>query len=304
MNTQPTSTSFASFTAPTISAVSIASASMMVELSISTWAARKLDKRASEDITAQNYAAKGVANVNKKLLGECAELDAVQKFASNARTSHYFSTMPWTDSGMRLLPTAQYFKYHQQMTALQAEFTRLVEQFLAAYNWEVTQAQAKLGDLFNVSEYPNVDDLRDKFKFKFTYIPVAPDWRVDIAEQAQRDLAEQYEAAFTSQVTSAMNDMWNKLHGNLAALVRQLDVDADGKKGRLYQSILDKANDLTDMLETFNITGDPVMQLAARKLKNVLNGVTIEDLKDDEGFRADTKRALDEVIKSLPSFDL
>lgn len=72
MNTQPTSTSFASFTAPTISAVSIASASMMVELSISTWAARKLDKRASEDITAQNYAAKGVANVNKKLLGECA----------------------------------------------------------------------------------------------------------------------------------------------------------------------------------------------------------------------------------------
>jgi len=85
MNTQPTSTSFASFTAPTISAVSIASASMMVELSISTWAARKLDKRASEDITAQNYAAKGVANVNKKLLGECAELDAVHKFASNAR---------------------------------------------------------------------------------------------------------------------------------------------------------------------------------------------------------------------------
>jgi hypothetical protein len=304
MNTQPTSTSFASFTAPTISAVSIASASMMVELSISTWAARKLDKRASEDITAQNYAAKGVANVNKKLLGECAELDAVHKFASNARTSHYFSTMPWTDSGMRLLPTAQYFKYHQQMTALQAEFTRLVEQFLAAYNWEVTQAQAKLGDLFNVSEYPNVDDLRDKFKFKFTYIPVASDWRVDIAEQAQRDLAEQYEAAFTSQVTSAMNDMWNKLHGNLAALVRQLDVDADGKKGRLYQSVLDKANDLTDMLETFNITGDPVMQLAARKLKNVLNGVTIEDLKDDDGFRANTKRALDEVIKSLPSFDL
>ena len=80
-----------------------------------------------------------------------------------------------------------------------------------------------------------------------------------------------------------MNDMWNKLHGNLAALVRQLDVDADGKKGRLYQSVLDKANDLTDMLETFNITGDPVMQLAARKLKNVLNGVTIEDLKDDDG---------------------
>lgn len=30
-------------------------------------------------------------------------------------------TMPWSNSGLRLLPTSKYFKYHQTMTALQME---------------------------------------------------------------------------------------------------------------------------------------------------------------------------------------
>ena len=76
---------------PTINAPSIASSAVLIDLSISCWTGRKLDKRASNDVTAQNNAAKGVANVHKKLLGDCAELDAVQKFAANARNAHYRS---------------------------------------------------------------------------------------------------------------------------------------------------------------------------------------------------------------------
>ena len=123
--------------APAIAVPSISSASMLVELSIGTWTGRKLDKRAPQDVTSQANAAKGVANVNKKLLGDCAELDAVQKFTANARNVHYACTMPWSDTGLRLLPTKQYFKYHSEMTALQNEFERLVQVFLDAYDWEI-----------------------------------------------------------------------------------------------------------------------------------------------------------------------
>ena len=76
---------------------SISTAAMLVELSIGTWTGRKLDKRASQDVTSQNNADKGVANVHKKLLGDCAELDAVQKFTANARNVHYACTMPCGD---------------------------------------------------------------------------------------------------------------------------------------------------------------------------------------------------------------
>ena len=125
---------------PTINAPSIASSAVLIDLSISCWTGRKLDKRASNDVTAQNNAAKGVANVHKKLLGDCAELDAVQKFAANARNAHYAMTMPWSDLGMRLCPTTKYIDangYERTMTGLQTEFFRLTEAFLSAYDWEI-----------------------------------------------------------------------------------------------------------------------------------------------------------------------
>ena len=68
----------------TESAPSISSSAMLVELSISTWTGRKLDKQASQVVTTTNNASSGVANVHKKLLGDCAELDMIQKFVAPA----------------------------------------------------------------------------------------------------------------------------------------------------------------------------------------------------------------------------
>lgn len=291
--------------AATASAPSISSSAMLVELNISVWTGKKKDKRASAEVTRDNHAASGVASVNKKLLGDCAELDAVQKFAGNVRTLHYSATMPWSDSGLRLLPTAQYFKYQNQMTMLRAEFDRLVERFLAAYDWEISQAQVKLGGLFDVREYPNTDTLRDKFRFKMNYIPLpeAGDWRVDMEREAQDALREQYQAAFNEQLTGAMNDLWRRLYDTLNTLSRQLDVGEDGKNNRVYQSVFDRALEIIDMMETCNITNDQNMQLMQKRLKLAFRGLTVEAVKDDDYLRAETKKTLDAAIKALPSLD-
>lgn len=293
-------------TAPTASAPTISSAAMLAELSMSVWLGRKKDKRASDDVTYSSHAAKGVASVNKKLLGDCAELTAIQKFVSNVRSVHYASTMPWSDTGLRLLPTAQYFKYHEQMTALQNEFDRLVQVFLDAYDWEVMQAQTKLGALFNRDEYPTVDSLRGKFAFRLNYIPVpdAGDWRVDMGNETQVALRNQYQKFYSDQMERAMRDVWERLHNEAQRFVKQLDVDAEGKKGKLYQSTIDHLSHLTDMLDAANFTNDPNLQLAQAKLRSAVHGVAKDDLVRNPGFRADTKKKVEEAIKALPSLDL
>ena len=134
----------------TESAPSISSSAMLVELSISTWTGRKLDKQASQVVTTTNNASSGVANVHKKLLGDCAELDMIQKFVGNVRNEHYAMTMPWSDTGIRLLPTAQYFKYHRVMTDFANSHKELITKFLNAYANRVADAQDKLGDLFPI----------------------------------------------------------------------------------------------------------------------------------------------------------
>lgn len=282
---------------------------MLVELSIGTWTGRKLDKRASQDVTAQNNAAKGVANVSKKLLGDCAELDAVQKFTANARNVHYACTMPWSDTGLRLLPTKQYFKYHQEMTALQAEFERLVTVFLDAYDWEITNAQLKLGALFNPDEYPTADSLRSRFRFRMNYMPLpdAGDFRVDIETEAQQALASQYESYYTTQFQSAMRDIWERAYDAISKMSERLDYSDDTNKKVFRDSLVDNMKEIIDLLEACNVTNDPVMQDAHRRLDRALMGVTPDALRADAYLRAQTKRQVDEVkklIDNLPSIGM
>lgn len=286
---------------------SISSASMLVELSISCWTGRKQDKRASDEVAAAKHADKGVARVTKSLLGACDELDALQKFSANVRNTHYNSTLPWSDMGPRLLPTAKYFAYHKMMTDLQNEFDRMVRAFIDAYDLEVAQAQAKLGDLFDVREYPSAEDLRSKFAFRLNYIPLpdAGDWRLDIGNEALNSLREQYEAHYKGQLEGAMKDIWKRLYDVLSMLSRQLaDQTEDGKTPKIYSSVFERALEVLDLMETCNVTGDPNMQLMQRKLAQTFRGVTVEAVKDDAYLRRETKKSIDAAIAALPSLDM
>lgn len=295
----------------------IASSAVLIDLSISCWTGRKLDKRASEQVTATNYAAKGVANVSKKLLGDCAELDAVQKFAANARNSHYAMTMPWSDLGMRICPTAKYIGttpsptsgassgYEATMTALQTEFFKLVNTFLDAYDWEISQAQVKLGDLFHSDEYPTRDSLASKFKFRFTALPMpdAGDWRLDVSNEAQSALKQQYEKFYEEQLQRAMADVWERAHDALSKMTERLDYSSTETKKVFRDSLVDNVIEITDLLRDMNITGDPVMADAQRRLEHAMRGITPEALREDAHLRAATRQQAQEVkriIENLP----
>lgn len=286
-------------------APSITSSAMLVELNISVWTARKLDKRASEEVVSNKNAAKGVANVNKKLLGDCAELDAVQKFTANARNMHYAMTLPWSDSGLRLLPTTQYFKYQQAITEVQAETERLVGEFMKAYTWEVTQAQVKLGDLFSRDDYPTEDSVRSKFRFKVNYIPLpeAGDFRVDIGNETKNALAEQYSKYYESQLKVAMDDVWQRAFDALNKMSERLDYGNETKK-IFRDSLVDNLMDVVSIMEACNITKDPRMTQAQLDIERALRGVTPDALREDTALRMETKRKVDDIIKNLPGLGM
>ena len=291
---------------PEHTAPSIGSSAMLCELSISTWTGRKKDRKASEDVTDANFAASGVASVHKKLLADCQELVAVQKFTANSRNMHYAMTMPWSDTGLRLLPTAQYFKYHQAMTDIQNEYDRLVNTFLQGYEWEITQASAKLGDLFNRDEYPSIDSLRNKFGFRLSYIPLpdAGDFRIDIGNEATEQVKDHYQSYYSTQLNNAMNDVWQRTHKALSAMSERLDYSPSEDKKVFRDTLVTNVLDMVELLNVCNVSGDSQMNAARMKLEDAFRGVNADALREDEHLRSETKRTVDEVIKSLPSIGL
>ena len=303
---------------------SIASSAMLCELSISTWTGRKKDKRASEQVTYTNNASAGVANVSKKLLGDCDELIAVQKFTANIRNMHYAMTMPWSDTGLRLLPTVQYFKYHEAMTELQNEYERLVNMFLHEYDNEIINSQLKLGDLFDSSEYPSADSLSSKFGFRLSYIPLpdAGDFRIDVGTDATNQIKSEYESYYSAQLQTAMNDVWKRVYEKLQAMSERLDYTDnfveevyEAKNGKMRTRRLNKGAKkfrdtlitnvlgMAELLNVCNVANDAQMTAMATKLAQTLEGITPDALREDAYLRAETKRTVDDVIKSLPSLD-
>lgn len=292
---------------PTFNAPSISSAAVLIDLSISVWTGRKKDKKASDAVTTGAGAQTGVANVSKKLLGDCAELDAVQKFAANVRNAHYAMTTPWSDLGMRLCPTAKYINgYELSMSTYEQEFWVLVEKFLAAYDWEIQNAQLKLGSLFNPDEYPTASALRSKFKFRYAAMPVpeAGDWRLDVGAEAAASLKAQYESFYSEQFQKSMADVWQRTYEVITRMSEKLDYRGDEDKKIFRDSLVSNVHDMITMLTDFNITNDPVMTRAAQELTAALEGVTPEALRDDPHLRATTKKSVDEVRKIIDGLGL
>ena len=291
-----------------VSAPSIASSAMLCELSISQWAGRKKDKRASEQVAYNAHAKRGAASVNKMLLADCQELIAIGKFVAQVRQSHYAMTMPWSDTGLRLLPTQQYFKYSEQITALRNEFMRLVDEFLRAYQWEISRAELSLGDLFDADDYPTVDSLRNKFDFRINYIPLpeSGDFRIDVGNEQRAVLQTHYQETYQRFLETSMRDVWQRTYDALTNLCDRIDWKDNETRKRLHESTFDKVLDMIDMLQTCNVTGDSQMEALRLKLEDTFRGVTTEGLKEDQALRTETRRAVQDALKSvsLPSLDM
>lgn len=290
----------------TVSAPSISHSAMLTEVSLSAWVGRKKDKGASAELTSSKHARAGAAAVNKTLLGDCKELKELLKFKQTVYQENYRRTMPWSDSGLRLLPTAAYFEYHQRMTALQEQYYAMVETFLSAYEWEVSRAHESLGELFNPNEYPTVGSLRGKFRMAINYIPLpdAGDWRVDISQQGREVLEQHYQQFYQEQLKGAMNDVWDRAYKALSRMSERLDYADEGTKKKFHDTLVTNVEEIIELLGVANITNDPTMEAARAQLKQALTGVTAADLRQNDTLRRYTKQSVDDVIANLPGLGL
>jgi hypothetical protein len=191
--------------------------------------------------------------------------------------------------------------YERTMTELQNEFTRLTDAFLSAYSWEIQNAQLKLGALWNGDEYPSREALASKFRFRFTAMPLPDvgDWRLDIGNEAAAAMREQYEKFYGDQLTKAMADVWERAHDALSKMSERLDYADDTTKKVFRDSLVENVQEIVSLLDAMNITNDPVMNNAHRRLDQAMQGITPDALREDPYLRAQTKREVDAVKKII-----
>jgi hypothetical protein len=273
---------------------------VLIELSISSWTARKLDKGASREVKASNNAASDdAARVNKNLLAGMDNLKKINDFVAIKRSEYYQMTLPWSDLGQRMLPMAGYFPFLDWKREAEDTFNRMVAEFITEYPTLISAQAFQLGALFNRAEYPSAEEIRSKFSFSvhLSPIPERGDFRVDAPQELIEALSKEYAEKAEERVRSAQDDLWRRLYETLRHLSDRLGYDEQGKKKVFRDSLVDNAVELCSILKTLNITQDPELDRARQELESMMLGVDADEIRKD-GARDEIKAKVDSALSA------
>lgn len=284
---------------------SIDTCAMLAEFNASVWTARKLDKGATDEIVAsKNAGSKDAARVNKHLLAGRNELDVIQQMIGRARNYVYDNTLPWSDSGLRLLPTINFERFAAKMNAFEEEFAMTVTNFVDIYPTLITAQAMALGDMFQRNDYPTQNEIMTKFAFRVNYMPVptAGDFRIDVGNAAMDDIKAKLERLAQERVDSAMADIRERLGSHLKRMSDRLTTDyvqGEAKPRRFHDSLVDGALELCDLTKNLNVVNDPHLEAARVQLEQLLCGVSPQELRKNEAVRQDVKKNVDDILNKF-----
>lgn len=302
----------------------IAAAAMLGSINISVWEARKQDKRTAEEvITSKGARSKKAATVQKHLFSECKALEDIKSLRAEIRQWFNSVTLPWDDNGRRLITTAQYLTVVDRIGKYERQIGALFKTFLDSYSTEVSKQAFENGALFDRTEYPPVEEVAAKFRFSFVVepLPTSGDFRVDIGNEAQRQMQEQYERAVAERVSGAVADAWQRVKTQVEWVKERMDavlaydpdaveetktLDDDGnviavdirkkRRPKLYDSMLDNGLELCNLLRDLNVTNDPRLEEARQALETALTRVDMDSLKTTPELQQATRTAMQNIL--------
>ena len=286
--------------------ISLASSALVVHVEVNVWTATKQDKQISNEVTTAKRADANAGKFTQNLLANCAEHKAVLNYRQTIYNWLQRCTYDWAGA-MRLLPLAKIEQFRKELDAHKVEFNRLLDEFCAKYPSLVSDAAFKQGDMFDRSAYPDIQDVRSRFRLNeiITQVP-ENDFRSNIASVIADDLSTHYEKQTQQIVESVMSDAAERL----VTIAERISVacsepepsDEDGKKvkrKKVYESTITQAREICDVLKDFNLTGNDDLERARAQLDEALRDVTLEDLRESSYVRSKVKDSVDDMLSKF-----
>lgn len=282
---------------------------ILASIRISQWSARKVDKKATDEVHAHNHADPQSGRYNKLLIAR-EGLQNVQQVAGEARAFHYSMTQPWLDDGARLLPSALFIAYANRIRDIKADFHRAADAFTSEYPAYVEDSKVRLGKLFRAADYPDPAHIRETFEFdsKILPCPDADDFRVDLAEEHAADIRADVEVRLKQALEDAIRDSLDRVIetvGHMATKLRTYrparDL-GDRTEGAFRNSLVDNVRELARLLPAFNLTGDPILTGISDRITAELCSFDAEDLRADQITRDLIAARAESILGQVQAF--
>lgn len=273
---------------------------LLVQLSISQWAGRKYDKKATKQVSDTNGTSMDAGRYNKALLPMNDELKMVQSKANLIRQSYYTNTLPWGIEGTQMLPTANYMTFMADMRSQKAEWQGLVDTFLRNYDYMKARAQQALGALYNEADYPTAGELAGKFRMDIAVFPVpGDDFRVEQLDAGELQAIQQdVERRVQGAQKEALQEIWRRLYARVEHMADKLS----DPSSIFRDSMVESTRELCALLPRLNFSDDPDLEAMRQDVMTKLAGNHPDALRNDPDLRRDKAAEAKAIMAKMSIF--
>lgn len=279
---------------------------MLSKLRVGMWSGQLVDHSVTEEVS-DNHGAelKGAGSYSKQIVAR-RFLRQVGSKVSVARSNHRTMTLPWDDDGTRILSTAAYLQYAEQMRLQRVMVESAASEFVKAMPEYIAEAKTRLGTMFDKTDYPTAEEVRKKFfiDIEIRAVPEAADFRAQLSDASVKSIVKDIERRSTDRIEQAMNDVYARIADVTSKMVERLRAfkppQGDDRAENIFKdSLIVNVKVLADLIPMLNITGDKrLIELQGRLTKDLLE-YSPEILRVDPKLRAATAEKAEKILRKV-----
>ena len=227
------------------------------------------------------------------------ELDNIVKAAGKCRAVVDSMTLPWNDSGDRILPAEMYMKFTEKMRPALAEFDAEVDKFIARCPEIIARKTKRLGGL-DSSKLPTISQIRSKFGYDvdISPMPTTQDFRVTMSDEDVSTIKNNMEKSISRKVEAAIASIWEEL----SVLVGKVEATLSEPDKIFRNTLITNLSDFCELIPKLNIVNDTSLEETRKQLIEKLANIHPETLRDNPTVRKEAAKSAKEALEKMKEY--
>jgi hypothetical protein len=215
------------------------------------------------------------------------------------RTANYWRglTLPYTEPGIRLIQQASIESFVHTMEGFRDELTQAETDLNTVFEEMKTDAQRRLGRLYNPADYPT--EVRGLFAVEWDFPSVEPpSYLMRIAPEVYQQEQERVARRFEEAVQLAEQAFTAEFAKLVSHLTERLSTP-DGERKIFRDSAVVNLIDFFERFKQPNIHSSEQLDALVQQAQQVIQGVPPQELRDNNCLRQHIATSLASVQASL-----
>jgi hypothetical protein len=255
-----------------------------------------------EDGEGEDSVDKDMVNASKKLMDK-KYIDAIGKCDTRFKKTFYgLGNRPsFLARGMVIIKVDAIRKAQAVLELYKGERQELVNQLLDNYEEAKADARRRLKKLYDENDYPSRDKLRDMFKVYSTMMAIS---FPEVLEQVDIEMYNEYRQQHEKEMEAALEECRQGLRVGLNSLIKNLLGKVSGigtERKQFKDGFVNNVKDFLNFFDAKDVTNDAELREQVERIRNLLDGVSPDDLRNDFSVRVRIENELSKVSRSLDS---